>query len=197
MKLSEISSEKLNKTLKEGGVIAFVTDTVWGIGCLPSSEKGAEKIYKIKHRDKDKPLILMSDKAENLYKYVKNIPDRAVKLIKKYFPGALTVVLEKSDLTGKFLTSGKNTVGIRVPNNKTFMKICSLIDGNVLATTSANISGEAPALDFHSAVDKLGDVVDIIFEDEDEIAKGIPSTVVTFAEDKTIILRQGSVNIDE
>jgi len=197
MKISEIKSEKLNNILKNGGVIGFVTDTVWGIGCLPNSKKGVEKIYKIKHRDANKPLILMSNDKKNLFKYVKKVPDKAQELIKKFFPGALTVVLEKSELTGDFITSGKNTVGIRVPDNKTFSKLCSLIDEKVLATTSANISGEEPALNFQSVVDKLSGVVDIIFEDEGENAKGIPSTVVSVLSDEIKILRQGSVNTNE
>ena len=197
MKISEIKSEKLNNILKNGGVIGFVTDTVWGIGCLPNSKKGVEKIYKIKHRDANKPLILMSNDTENLFKYVKNVPVKANELIKKFFPGALTVVLEKSELTGDFITSGKNTVGIRVPDNKTFSKLCSIIDGNVLATTSANISGEEPALNFQSVVDKLSGVVDIIFEDEEESAKGTPSTVVSVISNEIKILRQGSVNTNE
>ena len=189
--------KQLNNILKNGGVIGFVTDTVWGIGCLPNSEKGVEKIYKIKKRDMNKPLILMSNSTENLFKYVKKVPNKAKELIKKFFPGALTVVLEKSELTGDFITSGKNTVGIRVPDNKIFAELCSLIDGKVLATTSANISGEEPALNFQSVVDKLSGVVDIIFEDEGENAKGIPSTVVSVLSDEIKILRQGSVNTNE
>jgi len=197
MKLSGINSEELNNLLKNGGVIGFVTDTVWGIGCLPYSKAGAEKIYKIKHRDSNKPLILMSDNSDNLMKYVKNVPEKAKELMTKFFPGALTLVLEKSELTEDFITSGKNTVGIRVPANKTFSRLCSLIEGNVLATTSANLSGEKPSEDFNSAVDKLSGVVDIIFEDDGEKAQGNPSAVVSVVNGKITVLRSGSLNIDE
>lgn len=197
MKLSEIKSEEINKILKNGGVICFVTDTVWGLGCLPDSEKGVKRIYAIKHRDTEKPLILMSNEAQNLYKYVKNIPERGKELINKFFPGALTIVSEKSYLAKDYITSGKQTVGIRVPDNKTFAKLCSVINGNVLATTSANISGEAPAADYKTAVEKLSELADIIFEDEGETAKGIPSTVVSVAGDEIKVLRKGSVNINE
>jgi len=196
MKLSEIKSEEINNILKNGGVIGFVTDTVWGIGCLPNSKAGAEKIYKIKHRDLNKPLILMSNNVENLLPYVKNISEKATELMGKFFPGALTIVLEKSEITEKYITSDKETVGIRVPDNKTFSRLCLLIEGNVLATTSANFSGEEPALDFNSAVDKLSKVVDIIFEDEGEKAKGIPSTVISGVNNEIKILRKGSININ-
>ena len=130
----------LNKILKNGGVIAFVTDTVWGLGCLPSSKEGVDKIYEIKGRDKSKPLILMSNNADNLLPYINKLSDKSKMLIDKYFPGALTIVSEKSDKTPDYITSGKNTVGIRVPNNNFFKQLCSVIDGHVLATTSANLS---------------------------------------------------------
>ena len=197
MRLSEIKSEEINRILKDGGVICFVTDTVWGLGCLPDSEKGVKKIYEIKHRDTDKPLILMSNEAENLYRYVKNIPESGKELTDKFFPGALTLVCEKSDLAKDFITSGTQTVGIRVPDNRTFAKLCSFVDGNVLATTSANISGEPPATDYKTAVDKLSGFADIIFEDDGETAKGIPSTVVSVTADEVRVLRKGSVDIYE
>lgn len=186
---------KLNQTLKNGGVIAFVTDTVWGIGCLPDNKKGVDKIYSLKQRDISKPLILMSDKKENLYPYVKNVPVNAKSLMEMYFPGALTVILERSEKTPVYITSNKDTVGIRVPANKTFQKLCKLIEGNVLATTSANISGHSPALTYKSALKNLGGLVDIILEDEDEKATGEPSTVAGISESEIVIFRQGKVKI--
>ena len=72
-----LDKDLLNKTLKNGGVIAFVTDTVWGLGCLPSSKTGVDKIYEIKGRDRTKPLILMSDKEEKLIPYIKELPKHA------------------------------------------------------------------------------------------------------------------------
>ena len=90
---------KINEVLQQGGVIAYVTDTVWGVGCLPDNEEAVKKIYEIKHRDGKKPLILMSDEVYNLFDYVRQpIEKEAQKLIKKHFPGALTLVLEKSEL---------------------------------------------------------------------------------------------------
>lgn len=135
-----MNTEKINDILKNDGVIAFVTDTVWGIGCLPSSEKAVQRIYEIKHRDGNKPLILMSDEVYNLFDYVKQpIEKEAQRLIKKHFPGALTLVLEKSENTPDYITSSMPTVGIRIPDNQTFSEICRGIDGRTLATTSANL----------------------------------------------------------
>lgn len=197
MKISEDKEfiEKLNETLKNGGVIGFVTDTVWGIGCLPESKKGVEKIYDIKQRDLTKPLILMSNDKKYLMPYVQNVCTNAKSLMEMYFPGALTLILDRSEKTPLYITSNKETVGIRVPDNKVFQKLCSLIDGHVLATTSANISGQSPALNYKTAVKNLGKLADIIIEDEDEKATGEPSTVAGVSKSEIIIFRQGKVKI--
>lgn len=188
--------KKINEILKNDGVIAFVTDTVWGLGCLPSSEKAVKKIYEIKHREAKKPLILMSYDIYPLLKYVKNpIEKEGQILIKKHFPGALTIVLDKSSETPDYLTSGMPTVGIRVPDNETFAEICRNIEGGVLATTSANISGEPPALTYEEAVKYIGDKVDLVVPSGGCEAQGRASTVVGFNDGKTVIYRQGEIKI--
>lgn len=188
--------EKVNKILKNDGVIAFVTDTVWGLGCLPNSEKAIKKIYEIKHRESKKPLILMSYDIYPMFDYVKQpIEKEAQRLIKKYFPGALTLVLDKSEKTPDFMTSNLSTVGIRVPDNEIFSDICKNIEGHVLATTSANISGEPPALTYEEAHKYIGDKVDLVIEDYGCKAQGRASTVAGFKDGKTVIYRQGEVEI--
>ncbi len=186
--------KELNETLKNGGVIAFVTDTVWGVGCLPENEAGVEKIYALKGRDRSKPLILMSNSEENLFPYVKNIPDRAKKLMERHFPGALTLIFEKSGKTPATVTSGKNTVGIRVPNNDVFKKLCEIIDGHVLATTSANLSNQPSAKNYEQAVEFIGDSVDMVIKSYGVEAKGLESTVA-LAIDEIKVLRQGEIVI--
>ena len=132
-----------------------------------------------------------------LIEYLKQpIPKTAQILIKKHFPGALTLVLDKSENTPDYLTSGLSTVGIRVPDNKTFMNICKNIDGNVLATTSANISGEPPALTYEEALKYIGKAVDLVVHDYNSSAQGIASTVVGFENDKIKIYRQGQIKLD-
>ena len=187
--------KELNKSLKNGGVIAFVTDTVWGIGCLPNNKDGADKIYEIKGRDRTKPLILMSNNVENLLPYTENISNKAKELIKKFFPGALTVILNKSDKTPLYITSNKQTVGIRVPDNEFFKLLCSKIDGGVLATTSANISSHPASTNYYEANLSIGNMVDYIFKDEGFKAKGIESTVVLAVDNNIKILRQGAQEI--
>ena len=191
-----INYSKINDILRNDGVIAFVTDTVWGLGCLPASEKAVKKIYEIKHREAKKPLILMSYDFYPMFDYVQQpIEKEAQRLIKKYFPGALTLVLQKSEKTPDYITSNLSTVGIRVPDNKTFADICKNIDGHVLATTSANISGESPALSYDEAVKYIGDKADIVIESLGDEAQGRASTVAGFKDGKAIIYRQGEIEL--
>ena len=187
---------KINEILKNDGVIAFVTDTVWGLGCLPESEKAVKRIYEIKHREAKKPLILMSYDIYPLLNYVKNPVEKEGQiLIKKHFPGALTVVLDKSKNTPDYLTSGMPTVGIRVPDNKTFSEICKNIEGGVLATTSANLSGEPPALTYNEALKCIGDKVDFVVPSNGCEAQGRASTVVGCNDGEITIYRQGEIKI--
>lgn len=192
----EVFVKEMNEKLKNGAVVSFVTDTVWGVGCLPDSEKGAENIYELKNRDRTKPLILMSDSVEHLLPYVKDIPQKAQELMQKHFPGALTLIFEKSDKTPDCITSYKNTVGIRVPNNPVFKRLCEVVDGHVLATTSANLSGQPPAENFSQAKEFVGAHVEYVFEDYGHGSKGLASTVALALSDDIKVLRQGEVIIE-
>ncbi len=187
--------EKIKEVLDNGGVIAYVTDTVWGLGCLPSSEKAVKKIYEIKKREAQKPLILMSNEVYNLLEYVKPVPKTGCKLIKQYFPGALTVVTEKSDKTPNYITSGMSTVGIRVPDNEVFKEICQIATGHVLATTSANLSHQPSAKTYEQALENMEGLADLIIPDYGHLCKGLESTVVGVMNDELRIFRQGAIEI--
>lgn len=186
---------KIKNILDNGGVIAFVTDTVWGLGCLPTSRTAVEKIYDIKKREAQKPLILMSNEVKNLKPYVKEINAKAGELIEKHFPGALTLVLEKSEMTPDYITSGFDTVGIRVPDNAVFKEICQSASGQVLATTSANLSHEPSAKTYEQAIQYIGGKCDLIIPDFGCSAKGLESTVALVAEHEIKILRKGATFI--
>lgn len=195
--LDEKEKEYIKDILLNDGVIAFVTDTVWGIGCMPDSKKAVQRIYEIKHRDIKKPLILMSNEVYPLIKYVENIPKTAHILIKNYFPGALTIVMHKSDETPDYITSGMSTVGIRVPDNRVFAEICSIVPGQVLATTSANISSCPPALTYDEAVKYVGGEVDYVVQDYGKKTHGTASTVAGVLDDTIRIFRQGDIVIEQ
>ena len=190
------NSEKIKKVLENDGVIAYVTDTVWGLGCLPTSQKAVQKIYEIKKREAQKPLILMSNETYNLLEYVQPIPKIGCKLIKKYFPGALTLVTQKSEKTPDYITSNMETVGIRVPDNEIFKEICSIAPNHVLATTSANLSHQPSAKTYGQALENMTGLADLIIPDYGHVCKGLESTVVGVFEGEMKIFRQGAIKID-
>ncbi len=186
--------EKINEILKNNGIISFVTDTVWGVGCLPENKTAVDRIYELKGRDRAKPLILMSNSIDNLLPYIGELTSVEKNLVAKYFPGALTLVTKKSEKTPLFITSGMPTVGIRVPNNDVFVKICENIDGHVLATTSANLSGLPSAKNYREAVNFIGKFVDYVVPDVSNSAKGLESTVLMYIDGSLKILRQGAIS---
>lgn len=191
------NKEEIKKVLENDGVIAFVTDTVWGLGCLPSSEKGVKKIYEIKKREAQKPLILMSNEIYNLLNYVKIIPKIGQKLIKKYFPGALTLVVKKNpEMTPDYITSNMDTVGIRVPDNEIFKEICEIAPNHVLATTSANLSHQPSAKSFEQAKENMEELADLVIDDCGCFCKGLESTVVGVFDDDVKVFRQGAIKIE-
>jgi L-threonylcarbamoyladenylate synthase len=190
------NAEEIKNILDNDGVIAYVTDTVWGLGCLPNSEKAVKKIYEIKKREAQKPLILMSNEVYNLLDYVKPIPKIGCRLIKKYFPGALTIVTEKSSKTPDYITSNMQTVGIRVPDNEVFKEICSVIPNHVLVTTSANLSHQPSAKTYQQALDNMTGLADLIIPDYGYEAKGLESTVAGVMNEELRIFRQGEIILD-
>ncbi len=190
------NSEKIKKVLENDGVIAYVTDTVWGLGCLPTSQKAVQKIYEIKKREAQKPLILMSNETYNLLEYVQPIPKIGCKLIKKYFPGALTLVTQKSEKTPYYITSNMETVGIRVPDNEIFKEICNIAPNHVLATTSANLSHQPSAKTYEQALENMTGLADLIIPDYGHVCKGLESTVVGVFGEEMKIFRQGAIKID-
>ncbi len=190
------NKDEIINVLTNGGVIAYVTDTVWGLGCLPNNESAVKKIYEIKKREAQKPLILMSNDIYPLLDYVKPISKIGQILIKKYFPGALTIVTDKSDNTPDYITSSMPTVGIRVPDNEVFREICEIIPGHVLATTSANLSHQPSAKTYEQALENMSGLADLIIEDYGYVAKGLESTVVGVMNNELRIFRQGAIHLD-
>jgi len=178
---------KLNEHLQNGGVIAFPTDTVWGLGALPN-RRGADALFEIKKRPHEKHLIIMSDSLEHIKPYMRDYPQTAFDLADKYWPGALTIGIPVAD------TDSMSFGAVRVPNYRPFHELCSVIDGHCLATTSANISGQ-PTLTKPDDIRKQFPNIIIIDNNFDKM-DGAPSTVVILQDNKINIVRQGAVFID-
>jgi len=186
-----------NILAKPDGVIAFPTDTVWGMGCIVENKDAVDRIYQIKARPKIKPLILLGSKIDYLVPYLNEIPEKARDIINRYLPGAVTIVLPKSNKTPDYVTAGLNTVGIRIPDNPPFIEILeNVVPTHVLATTSANISDAGPSLTKQDVMDSVGSLVDYVLDDYGYMCKGTASTVLSVDKAGEItIFRQGAVEI--
>ena len=136
--------ESVNLILNNEPII-IPTDTVYGLVCRYDSKVAVEKIYKLKGRDKSKPLILLGYDWKSLKKFVKTRTNANLqKLIKEKWPGALTIILPASKKVPNFLNEGFKTVGLRVPDNDFALNLLKKCPGKILASTSANLSGKSP-----------------------------------------------------
>ena len=127
----------LTKDIK-GKVVCFPTDTVYGVGALIDDNEAINKIYHLKNRDISKPLAVLTG-TKNIEKYVLEITDFSKQLMDKYWPGALTIIFKKNNIISDKVTSGFNTVGLRMPNSKIALQILNKF--GLMATTSVNLSG--------------------------------------------------------
>lgn len=178
-------------TIRNGGLIVFPTETVYGIGADAMNDKASESIYKAKGRPQDNPLIVHISNYEHLDRIVKKIPRMAKKLMDEFWPGPLTIIFNKKEEVPKKTTGGLETVAVRMPKNKIALKIIEESD-TPLAAPSANISGKpSPTKIDHVVLDLFGKV-DIII-DGGETDCGLESTVIDLTTETPIILRPGKI----
>lgn len=177
--------ELLKKDLK-GKVVVFPTDTVYGIGALYNDLEGIEKIYKIKKRNQNKPLAILTS-TRNIDSYVNAISKDAKDLMNEKWPGALTLIFEKSDKVSNKLTMGFKTIAFRMPNSKIALAI--LEHFGLMATTSVNISGEAPMNNIDEICEKFKDDVDYIVKDRASFST-IPSTIIDVSGNEIKVIRK-------
>ena len=183
---------KLNKEDLKGKIVCFSTDTVFGVGALMNDVVAVKKIYALKHRDFNKPLAILASKVEDILPYVDSFPKEVRELMDKYWPGALTIIFNKNKNTENKVNEEFRTVGFRIPASSIALDILEKF--GPMATTSINLSGEAPLNDYKSIVDAFGDKIDYIIEDT-EPSINVSSTVVDASTDNWKILREGSVKI--
>lgn len=172
-------------------MVAFPTDTVYGIGCDPYSVAAINAIYQIKGRAHQKALPLLLSGRERLAQVAGVLPDAAARLGEHFWPGALTLVVPRATgLPGEL--GGGDTIAVRVPAHdelRAFIEAC----GGALASTSANLSGQPDALDAGQVAGYFGESIDIIV-DGGRVQGGVPSTVVDCTVEPPAILRQGAVS---
>lgn len=177
--------------LKKGGVIVTPTDTVYGIASDALNQNSIEKIYNIKQRDFSKPFCILVSNIDMIKKSVKEITKKEEKIIKKFFPGALTIVFEKSNFIPNIVTAGLPTIGIRMPKNEFLLDVIEEL-GNPIVATSFNKAGEKSYLEVSDISPEFEDKIDFLI-DAGEITNGKASTIIKIQNDKVMILREGPI----
>ncbi len=193
-----IDLEKLKKPakmIKEGKIVIFPTETVYGIGTNGFKSDSIKKIYEIKKRDFNKPISLLVNSIKMIESVAKNISDLEYALINRFCPGPFTIILKKKEEVPDILTANGDTVGIRMPDSL-IAKILIDYSGVPIATPSANISGKPSGTSVDNIMKDFKDSVDCII-DSGESKLGIASTIVKVENEKPIILREGSIKKDE
>lgn len=180
--------------LKNGGLVAFPTETVYGLGANGLDEKACKRIYEAKGRPSDNPLILTIGDLDGLYKIVGKVTENAKKIIDAFWPGPITLVLPKADCVPETVTGGLDTVAVRYPSNKIARELIK-IAGIPVAAPSANSSGKpSPTRASHVEFDLNGKIDMII--DGGAADWGLESTILDVSEDKPVLLRPGAVTQD-
>lgn len=184
--------EKAGKILKNGGLVAFPTETVYGLGADALNEEAAARIYAAKGRPSDNPLIVHIARREDLQGIVKEIPDAAWKLAKTYWPGPLTMILKKNERVPMGTTGGLDTVAVRMPDHE-LARALILAGGGYIAAPSANTSGRpSPTTAAHVEEDLAGKI-DMIL-DGGPVAIGLESTIIDLSGKEPVILRPGYIS---
>ena len=181
--------------LKQGGLVAFPTETVYGLGGNGLDKEAAKKIYAAKGRPSDNPLILHVSSIEEVYPLVKALPEKAKKLMEAFWPGPLTLVLPKSDLVPKESTGGLETVALRSPENALTLSLIRVC-GFPIAGPSANLSGRPSPTEASHVFEDLGGRIEGILEDG-AVGIGVESTIVDLSEDCPTLLRPGAITIED
>ena len=192
----DINMEALKEAgvlLRNGGLVAFPTETVYGLGGNALDPEASRKIYAAKGRPSDNPLIVHIADMEHLLPIVREVPEQAEKLAKACWPGPLTMIFWKSPMVPLETTGGLDSVAVRMPESRIARELIRQAGGYV-AAPSANTSGRpSPTLAEHVAED-LGDKIDMII-DGGMVKIGLESTIVDFTEDTPVILRPGYLNL--
>ena len=173
-------------------VMAIPTDTVYALCCNALDKNAVEKIYSLKNRDKDKPISLFIKNIDELSKYIaQDISDSTKELLDKHWPGALTVIFKKKNNAFDYLTSNKDSIGIRIPDDRLLNEILNKIDFP-LAQTSCNMSNEKELENADEIYEKFGDKIDLIIATEKDLYNK-PSTIISIVDDSISIIRQGNI----
>ncbi|MGY0394976.1 MULTISPECIES: L-threonylcarbamoyladenylate synthase [unclassified Fusobacterium] len=195
--LKNIDFNRIKELLEEKEIVVYPTDTVYGVGGLITSEEAIKKIYQAKERSYNSPIIALVssvDKVEEIAYINEKNRDLIERLIERFWPGGLTIILKKREFVPDILTAKGDTIGIRMPNLDIALKIIESV-GGVLPTTSANISGETTPRSYDEVSERFRERVGILI-DGGKSPLGEESTIIDMSNEPKIV-RVGAIPVEE
>ena len=186
--------------LKAGDLVAFPTETVYGLGADASNSKAVARIYSVKGRPNDHPLIVHIASMERMGDWARQVPEYAIALARSFWPGPMTLILKRSELAGDFITGGQDSVGVRVPNHVVALALLEAFErsgGKGVAAPSANRFGHVSPTTAAAVIEELGDYLskeDLIL-DGGACAVGVESTIIDCTGAAPSVLRPGAISV--
>lgn len=185
--------EKASTCIREGGVVAFPTETYYGLGVDPFNAKAVDKLYTLKGREPQKPIALIVSDISMLEHVTENIPDIYHALMLNFWPGPLTLIFKSRKNINQIITGGGETIGVRISSHSIPTQICQSLNLPITAT-SANLSGLAPARNIEELTHYFGESLDFIIDGGETVAE-LCSTIVSATPDKKLkLIRDGVIS---
>ncbi len=195
IKVNELNLEQvLHYTadmLKKGGIIAYPTETFYGLGAKFDMEDSLKKLYDIKQRPEEKAMPLIIGNKELLTVITASMNKTAVSLMDRFWPGPLTLIFPAKENLSEYITAGTHKVAVRIPG-ESFALYLAITASFPITATSANLSGTSPAQDAETVIRYFGDKIDLII-DGGTTSGGLPSTIIDVTGDEIKLLREGAV----
>ena len=193
--------KKAAKSLKDGHLVAFPTETVYGLGADASNEKAVSRIYSVKGRPTDHPLIVHISSINQLDKWATDIPEYAIKLAKEFWPGPMTLILKRSESAKDFITGGQDNIGLRVPNHPAALSLLmefESLGGLGIAAPSANRFAAVSPTTAAAVEEELGyflTINDLILNGGHSLI-GVESSIIDCTIDYPVVLRPGAITTE-
>jgi L-threonylcarbamoyladenylate synthase len=180
------------RILRGGGLVAFPTETVYGLGADASNPSAVKKLYAVKRRPAEHPVIVHFDSAARAFTWAREVPEAAVPLAKKFWPGPLTLVLKRSPLAHDFVTGGQDSIGLRVPAHPVAHELLAAFGGGVAAPSANRFGLVSPTTAAHVHEDLGADIELVLEGGPSEV--GIESTILDLSGAKPVLLRPGKIS---
>jgi L-threonylcarbamoyladenylate synthase len=191
VRATQTDIEEAVETLRAGDLVAFPTETVYGLGANASNPAAVRKIFEVKGRPPDHPVIVHLDNPRYLHRWVANVPPAAERLAGMFWPGPLTLILSKADHVNDIVTGGQDSIGIRIPSHPMAQQLLTAFGGGI-AAPSANRYGHLSPTKPEHVRDEFGDAVRVLLDGGDSPI-GLESTIVSCINDELRLLRPGSI----